>query len=254
MFNSFINKTYLLILSSALIISCKRDKKIEPIGNTFENPFSSAKFYINVKSNSAPIEWDSLNNINAAGNTYSIHNINMYISNITMKRNDGYVYYNNNIFYIDPAQQSKNSFQLDSIPKGNYIEISYFIGIDSARNIDFGLGPTIDNLNMAWPTAMGGGYHFIKIEGHYLNTANIKKGYAIHLGKNKNLVEIKINNSLTQQNSQHCYSLTFNVNEVFQTPYLYNLNLDNNYTMSDSIAMSKIKINMTDAFTINQNN
>lgn len=254
MITSTIYKTYWLLFAAVLIVSCKRDKKITPENNPVENPYSSAHFSVVIKSGVSSIIWDSLSNINAAGNTYSIHNLNMYISNISMKRNDGYIYNSKCVFYIDPAQQSKNSLQLDSIPKGNYIEISYLIGVDSVRNVDFGLGTTVDNLNMAWPTAMGGGYHFIKIEGHYLNTSNTKKGYAIHLGRNENLVKIKMNCSMVQQYPQHDYSITFNVNEVFQTPYQYDLNLDNNYTMSDSVAMSKIKKNIQDAFTINQNN
>lgn len=107
---------------------------------------------------------------------------------------------------------------------------------------------------MAWPTAMGGGYHFIKIEGHYLDTSSTIQGFAIHLGKNNNLVNVAINQVLNQQNSLHNYSLIFNINEVFSNPYLYNLNIDNNYTMSDSVAMFKIKSNMKDAFSIIQNN
>lgn len=227
---------------------------IEPEDTPHENPYSSAQFYITVKNNNTVITWDSLNNINTAGNIYSVHNINMYISNITLKRDDGTIYISKKIFYIDPSQISKTSFQLDSIPKGNYLEISYLIGIDSLRNIDFGLETTIDNLNMAWPTAMGGGYHFIKIEGHYMDTANTIQGYAIHLGKNENLVKIKTTGPLIQEHELHNYSITFNINEVFQNPYLYNLNLDNNYTMSDSVAMLKIKTNMQDAFTLTQNN
>ena len=53
---------------------------------------------------------------------------------------------------------------------------------------------------MAWPTAMGGGYHFMKVEGHYLDTSNTIQGFAIHLGKNNNLVNVLINQYFYQQN------------------------------------------------------
>ena len=47
--------------------------------------------------------------------------------------------------------------------------------------------------------------------------------------------------------------MIFNINEVFANPYNYNLNIENNYTMSDSIAMLKIKNNIKDAFHVFQN-
>ena len=243
-----------LTLMLAILVSCKKDTKTDLSNITPSNIYSSANISVIAKSDNLEIIWDSLNNTNAAGNIYSVQNINFYISEITLKRNDGYIYNSSRVFYIDPRVNNKTSLQLDSIPKGDYTSIAFLIGIDSLRNIDFGLGTTIDNLNMAWPTAMGGGYHFMKIEGHYLDASSAIQGFAVHLGKNNNLVNVLINQSFNQQNSLHDYSFIFNINEVFKTPNLYNLNVDNNYTMSDSVAMLKIKSNMRDAFTIIQNN
>ena len=243
-----------LVTTLVILASCKKDTKIDLNNSTPSSIYSSANISVITKSDNLAVIWDSLNNTNAAGNIYSVQNINFYISGITLKRNDGFIYKSNRVFYIDPRISIKSSLHLDSIPKGDYISLAFLIGLDSLRNVDFGLGATIDNLNMAWPTAMGGGYHFIKIEGHYLDTSNAVQGFAIHLGKNNNLVNVLINQSFNQQNSMHDYSFIFNINEVFKTPYLYDLNVDNNYTMSDSLAMLKIKSNMKDAFSIIQNN
>lgn len=247
-------KLSVLAFFTAFIFSCKKDtiKTEDPI--PVESNLTSAEIIVSLKNNSSTVIWDSLNNVNAAGNIYSIKKVNFYISNISLKRDDGQIFKSTDLFYIDPSINTKSLIQLNSIPKGNYTEISFLIGIDSTRNIDFGLSSTIDNLNMAWPTAMGGGYHFMKMEGHYIDAASIVQGYAVHLGKNKNLVSTVITKHLTQQNSSHHYSLFFNVDEVFANPYTYNLNVDNNYTMSDSSAMSNIKNNMQNAFTIIQNN
>lgn len=247
-------KTALIIITTLFFASCKKDKNNAQENNTLGISNSTLQFNITIKSNNPTIIWDSINNTNAAGNKYSVHKLNLYISNIILKKDDGSIFKTDKIFYIDPSQASKNSFQLDSIPKGNYIEFSCLIGIDSLRNVNYGLGSSIDNLNMSWPTAMGGGYHFVKMEGHYKDTAGIVHGYAIHLGRNTNLIKTKISNSITLINETHNCSLVFNTNEVFQNPYLYNLNFEKNYTMSDSAAMSKIKINMQDVFTLIQNN
>ncbi|MCA0429994.1 MAG: hypothetical protein LCH32_05775 [Bacteroidetes bacterium] len=244
----------LLSIITFILVSCKKDKSNKQESNTLGISYSDVQFNITTQSNNPTIILDSLNNTNAAGNIYSIHKLNMYISNIILKKEDGTLYKSDKVFYVDPSQTSKNFFQLDSIPKGKYIEFSCLIGVDSTRNVSSGLSSTIDNVNMAWPAAMGGGYHFIKMEGHYKDTAGTVKGYAIHLGKNINLVKNKFSTSLTLLNSVHNCSLVFNTNEVFQNPHLYNLNFEKNYTMSDSVAMSKIKINMQDVFTLIQNN
>lgn len=230
-----------------ILLSCKND--ISPDASKY----SKAKFTVTLKCDGAVVYADSLMNTNSSGNVYSIHNVNFYISNIKLKRDDDSIYFSKQIIYIDPLLSSKNTFYLDSIPVGNYTEISYNIGIDSIHNIDFYLAPSLDNLNMAWPTAMGGGYHFLKMEGHYLDSLNTNQGYAIHLGNKKNLIYIKQNQILHQRNNAHEYSVIFNINEVFSNPYNYNLNIDNNYTMSDPKAMLKIKNNTIDAFNIIQN-
>lgn len=251
---SHLKQFALIVISIATLGSCKKNTTQTPESDSTSDLYSSAKIALSVNCDNISIIYDSLNYTNSSGNIYSIHNINLYISNISIKRDDGFLYKSKQIFYMDPNINGKNILQIDSIPKGNYNEIRFLVGIDSTRNIDFGMPTTTDNLNMAWPSAMGGGYHFIKIEGHYLDSINVTKGYAIHLGKNENLVPIIINKNLSQLSSLHNYSLQFNINEVFKNPYTYNLNIDKNYTMSDSLAMKKIKLNMQDAFSIIQNN
>jgi hypothetical protein len=236
-----------LFLVLTLFSSCKKDV------NSYVPGYSKAKFTVLLTCDGTKIYVDSLMNINSSGNLYSIHAVNFYISNIKLKRDDDSIFKSTQIIYIDPLLGLKNNFYLDSIPVGNYTEISFAIGIDSVRNIDYGLNATIDNLNMAWPTVMGGGYHFLKMEGHYFDTTNTVQGYALHIGKNMNLITVRQNQVIKQRNDVHEYSIIFNTNEAFTNPYNYDLNIENNYTMSDSVAMLKIKNNIKHAFHIIQN-
>jgi hypothetical protein len=212
--------------------------------------FSKAKFTVKINCGGNAVLWDSLHCVNAAGNVYSLQTLHFYISNIQLKTKEGKVYNSNKEFYIDPSQDSKNFFQLDSIPAGNYSEMQFYIGLSPTQNISNALPNTTDNVNMAWPMMMGGGYHFMKMEGHFIDSSNVKLGYAIHLGKNENLVKTKVNCHLHQLYWNHEYSLWFDINEVFANPYLYNLDIEPAYTMSDSLAMEKIKNNMSDAFRV----
>ncbi len=237
----------LFCISGLFINSCVKYKQPQL------TEYSSAQISLQVKVDSDNLEWDTVKFVNVAGNKYGVHNINMYISNIKMKTITGEIYFSKKIFYLDPLDIKKNKLILDSIPVGIYDEISFYIGVDSVQNKSFLLPTSIDNLNMAWPDAMGGGYHFLKLEGYYLDNLSVKKGFAIHLGKNSNIPFIKISQIMKQENVNQEYTLFFDVNEVFKNPYQYNFNIDNNYTMTDSLAMLRIKQNITDAFKIVKN-
>ncbi|MFP5469993.1 MAG: MbnP family protein [Bacteroidia bacterium] len=215
---------------------------------------SKAKFNIVLASGKdSPIEWNAIKYKNAAENSYSVTKIDLYISNVILKQSDGSVFTSKEVFYVDAADVKKSFFMLDSIPPGIYTEISFLLGLDSNTNISYTLPSTTENLNMAWPDMMGGGYHFLKFEGHFMDSTSTQKGFAIHLGKNENLPKISFTSTLNQKYWDHDYSLTFDLNEVFANPHTYDLDKDNNYTMMDSVAMNKIMLNISDAFSLKQN-
>lgn len=241
------SKIGFVLTSVIALMSCKKDK-ISSV-----SVYSKAKITVSIKCDNTTVYFDSIMNTNSSGNLYSVNTLNFYISGIKLKQGEQTLYASNKVIYIDPSINSKSSFFLDSVPSGNYTEIQYKIGVDAAQNKDYHLESTMDNLNMAWPTAMGGGYHFLKMEGHYFDTAQVLHGYAIHIGRNENIIDVKHNQLLRQVNNAPEYALVFNINEVFTNPYPYNLNIETNYTMSDSMAMVKIKNNIKDAFVIIQN-
>lgn len=235
-----------ILLLTALVTGCNKHNSSNPT-------FSKAHFDFNLKVGSTTLELDTMKYFNAAGNPYGVNRMNCYISAITLKRADGKKYTSNKVFYIDPTVTSKSFFNLDSIPPGTYTEISFLMGLDSAHNKTNALPANLDNLNMAWPDMMGGGYHFLKLEGNFADLGGSKKGYAVHLGRNKNLVAVVLTTKMSQLYWDHSYSLMFDVNEVFQNPYTYDFNIEKSYTMSDTAAMTKIKNNISDAFSITQN-
>lgn len=236
-------------LSIILVVLCLSCKK-----QSYPPSFSKAK--VNISTNvgsSGLLDWKNIAYWNEAGNKYGVNKINLFISNVTLKDTKGKSYLIRDVFYLDPSDILKSSFQLDSIPPGTYTEMTFLVGLDSAQNKTMGLSPSTDHLNMAWPDALGGGYHFLKIEGYYLDTADMQKGYAIHLGKNGHATEITLKSPMYQTYWNHEYTLSFDISEVFKNPHTYNFNRDNNYTMMDSSAMSLISKNMQDAFSIKQN-
>ncbi len=236
----------IILLAIALFIaSCEKAESYPP-------QYSKAKVTAELTISNSAAVWNSITNVNSLGNQFSVNTFKCYLSNITLTRNDGKKYKNENVFYLDLSNVDKSSFKLDSIPPGKYTGISFLVGLDTKRNKTLALPGTRENINMAWPDMMGGGYHFLKFEGQYLDNFNIEQGFAFHLGTNSQLPFVTMETLMNQSLWNHEYTLNIDLDKIFNGDYSYNLQSEVNYTMSDSIAMSKIKSNMKYAFSLKQ--
>ncbi|MBN9482821.1 MAG: hypothetical protein BGO70_08090 [Bacteroidetes bacterium 43-93] len=199
-----------------------------------------------------PLIWDSLIYKNAAGNRYSITRINYYISNIHFYRNRYDVLFVDSIFYVSAANIASCNFNITNVPSGPYDSVSFCIGLLPVRNASYSLPPTMDNVNMIWPDVMGGGYHFLKFEGHWLDSLGHVGGFAMHLGSNGYYsiagagFKMKIPPGSTDR-----LKLTMNMNEWFRNPNTYNLETDGVYSMGNATLMKKLAENGKDVFTAN---
>lgn len=239
--------TYIsLVLTLLLHYACKKSDNTLP--NT---PTGNVAVNINHKVDGAPLQFDTMMYNNQASNPYSVTRLNYYLSNFVLYQNGVQVYVSNQIKYID-ARQQPISIQLENVPIGTYNQVSFLIGIDAKNNQHGTLPNTDDNIGMIWPEAMGGGYHFLKIEGQFLTPGNDRKGYAIHTGLNSSLVQHQcINLSLQiSEGATSTLHLTMNLNEWYKNPYTYNIYSDGNYTMGDSITMRLITNNGKDVFYV----
>lgn len=239
-------KYSLALIGIVLLFSCKKDKE-----EVLPEEYTTLKINFSYSVDNAPLIFDSLIYTNDAGEVYAISKLEYYISNITFYRSSVSVYKTDKIVYLSANSSSANSIVLESIPVGGYSYITFNVGIDASRNSSYYLPNTAENIGMAWPEMMGGGYHFMKLEGHYFNNSS-SFGYAVHLGKNTNLVSCTINEecSLSYPNAELEFNM--NINEWYRTPEQYSFITDGNYTMSDSLLMAKIKSNGADAFSLKE--
>jgi hypothetical protein len=102
---------------------------------------------------------------------------------------------------------------------------------------------------MEWPVLMGGGYHFMMLEGHFADSSGTP-GFAMHLGTNASLCPVNITDTFSLTQDDFTLHINMNINEWFRTPYVYDFNVDGNYIMGNIQSMSKIAANGFDAFTI----
>ncbi len=198
-----------------------------------------------------PLIFDTVDYVNDAGYKYSISKLEYYLSFIQLEREDGKIYLADSIFYVN-AKRKNQHITLTEIPSGHYTRISFLIGINKAKNKTDYLPATTENLGMAWPDMMGGGYHFIKMEGHFSDTQNNKQGYAIHLGTDAMQVAHHplVYNVSVSSATQAALHLNMNVNEWLRNPHTYDFMKDGNYTMSDPKLMKLINENGKDVYTL----
>ena len=80
------------------------------------------------------------------------------------------------------------------MPVGDYESISFVFGLTEQFNIS-NLYPNPPESNMEWPQPMGGGYHYMKLEGKF-DSANIVKNYQAHTGRlmqTPHFIEVNLN-------------------------------------------------------------
>ncbi|MGB4205446.1 MAG: MbnP family protein [Bacteroidales bacterium] len=123
--------------------------------------------------------------VNEAGNPYEVTEIMYFISELKLFRSDGSAVKpggDNDIHYIDTNDPSTFIWDLETeIPTGKYDSLTFIFGISEERN-KTGLFVNPPEVNMAWPPQLGGGYHYMMLNGFWLNTAGERKSFNFHLG------------------------------------------------------------------------
>ena len=228
-----------------LFISCKKEKKEEPAPIA---PVQGIDLSISYKVDNDIFMTDSFMYKTQAGYQYSITKLVYYLSQISLIKTDSSTVLLKDYQYVDAVLSETNQMILKNIPPGNYIGMKFNIGIDSLHNKSDTLPANVENINMQWPQFMGGGYHFIKMEGYFKDTTGTY-GYAMHLGTDSCLVPIKLYKNFTVAGTgKTSLKIIMNINEWFCNPYRYDFNTDGNYIMGKPV-MKKIAANGVDVFS-----
>ncbi len=122
---------------------------------------------------------------NAAGNQYMISEIQWFLSHPTLIRDDGSslaLFGDEGIHYVDTdLPETRQITATASIPAGNYRGLRFTFGLNEAdnRSLRFVNPP---RSFMFWPDYLGGGYHYMKLNGKWINTNGLEAPFNFHLG------------------------------------------------------------------------
>jgi hypothetical protein len=202
---------------------------------------------------------------NVAGNPYQVTDVMYFISDICLYKSDGSFTLINDqkdIFYINDEILSTMTIALaDPIPQGDYDSVSFIFGIDSVKNKSNRF-VNLPEVIMAWPEILGGGYHYMMINGKWKDTTEMEQPFNLHLGIGQLYHGTTFNTDSIYAYVQNCFRvtlpqssftinkgetllfrLTMNIDRWFSTPNMFDLNYWGGAIMQNQAAMEALKKN-----------
>lgn len=223
------------------------------------DPHGSLTLTASHEVDGTPLVTDALRYTNEAGNAYLVNEVQWFLSNLELEDYEGNRIMLTKTWYIDTNLPETQTLRVPEIPAASYRILRFTFGLCDADNLSGAFGNPPES-NMFWPDEMGGGYHYMKLNGKYHNADSLLAPLAIHLGRGQNadLTEF-YDNSFTVElpieldvyrGRDYCLGLVMNLNQWFRTPHIYNFNTYGSAIMQNQQAQTLLKENGFDTFHI----
>lgn len=172
---------------------------------------------------------------NAYGNQFGITNLKYIVSDIVLHKTDGTEYTINNYHFVNINDTSTLSFTPSTkISAGNYDYVQLIFGLTPSDNVS-GSHPDLNLISWNWPTMMGGGYHFMQLEGNFKDSNNNTVSYQTHLGATinptthdtiNNEIQLTLYKNFTVSTNSKGISvdILMNVDQWYENPTTIDLN------------------------------
>ena len=209
------NNLLSIVLAALLLISCGSDQEI-----------NDTKIFLNFSHHvdGSPVSMDDLSHTNLAGENYNVLTLKYLISGIKLISNEkDHEKIIKDIHFVDLSDPSTMVIESDIIENGSYT-LQFRFGLDTTTNVTNSFVNENFHTSMSWPEMMGGGYHYMKLEGSYTNDSTF---YNTHTGPTMGMdhsflcsfdVPININNSTNNLE----YAIEMNINNWYG-PEIVNL-------------------------------
>ena len=206
-----------------------------------------------------PLVFDVLRYTNEAGNMYLVNEVQWFISNLELEDCNGNRVLLADNWYIDSNLPETQTLRVSEVPAAVYTTLRFTFGMNDADNSS-GRFPNPPESNMFWPDELGGGYHYMKLNGKYQNLDNLLAPLAIHLGKGQNAEHTEFyDNSFTVElpveldvydGRDYPIGLVMNINQWFREPVVYDFNTFGSAIMQNQQAQQTLKRNGHNVFYI----
>ena len=168
---------------------------------------------------------ENMDHTNLAGESYNVKTLKYILSDIKLLGDNQTEILLKDIHYVNIDDASTSFFESNLVELGlsTSYSLSFTFGLNSNVNIPDNYVNESFHPTMYWPEPMGGGYHYMKLEGAYQNDSTF---YNTHTGPTMGMdysfsftESININNSIENQE----FLLSMNLNNWYQNPFTINL-------------------------------
>lgn len=259
---------WILVFVMLISLSCKKDENTIIINET-------GTFKINFKHtvDNQDVQLNQNIYINEAGNHYEVNDIMYFISDVKLHPLNGTAFIldkNTLAHYVDISIPSTLNWAFnEAIPCGIYDSISFVFGINAQKNLSNSFANPPES-NMFWPDILGGGYHYMKINGKWINLQNTSVPFNFHFGigqiysdtityntntitsfvQNYFSVSLPLTSFQIVKNQTNSINLEMAIEKWFKTPYVWNHNYWGSSIMQKQRAQQCIKENGCDVFSV----
>lgn len=241
-----------MVIALLVLVSCGKEeiKSVAP------------QFVFQHNVNGSELQKGTMSYTNQAGNVYEVDELQYFISEITLTRPDGKlveITSDSSIHYVDldiPSTLTWNP--KDMIPAGEYNSITFVVGINEAKN-KTGLFVNPPERDMFWPDIMGGGFHYMKMNGKWKAEGDIIKPFNFHLGIGMNMdktvfyqnyFSVTLPLNFHTESLTNVFTVTMNIEKWFEAPNVWDWNIIGGQIMMNQDAMHKGCENGANAFHV----
>ena len=199
---------------------------------------------------------------NAAGNLYEVNDVQFFISKVMLETTSGELLEisdNQGVHYVDIRIPGTLSWKIaDELDNETYRSITFVFGLEGEQNTT-GYFPNPPENNMSWPDMIGGGYHYMKINGRWIDPEGVRQPFNLHTGKiatdngfadNTFTVTLPLTNVSTLGKKTTPITLQMNVNAWFSNPNTFDFNVFGGSIMQNREAQEVLRANGWNVFGV----
>jgi hypothetical protein len=248
--------TAMIAVATALVFTgCKKDEE-EPAVDDHHTGTGTARINFVQMFGDSILDLGTEAYPTANNDTVTVDIFKYYVTNIKLTDDGGNVYSVPDSYYlINAANSASQTVTLSGIPSAHYTNLTFLLGVDSARNVSGAQTGALDPANgMFWTWSTG--YIMAKMEGTSPQSTASMNGVTFHLGgftgANSALrwISIPLTTHLSVTSTGNpLVTVKADASEWFKTPTTLNLATTNNVTMPGMMANTIIN-NYSDMFTL----
>ena len=245
----------LIILLLLFCISCHKQETT-----------SNLKVRFSIQVDGADLIYHSLEYQNDAGNPYQVDEVKFFISELKFYQKGEWqpVASQKGLHYYDSNLPDTWNWLIENeLNIGPVDSVTFVFGLLDSKNIT-GFFPNAPENNMSWPDYMGGGYHYMQINGKWKTPSDSIRPFNLHTGigqiyeggqlvefvQNYFIVTLPTETLSIHENTENQMDLVMNVNNWFRSPHQFDWNQWGGAIMQNQAAQQCLKENGTDVFSV----